>query len=223
MNIQIDKIIRSCRKTLSLEINKEAQLIIRAPHLMPQRSIQRFLTEKESWIKTKQAQQRKRLAEVPKKKFRNGESFLFLGESYELMIQDQWKSKLSFQKGFIMCSSVLHKSETFMKQWYREEARRLIGERVDHYATRHNLVYQAIKITSARKRWGSCNRLKNLSFSWRLIMAPMEVVDYVVVHELAHTREMNHSQKFWKLVEATYPKYKTAEKWLKDHGHKLSF
>lgn len=222
MNIQIDKIIRSSRRTLSLEITRDAQLVVRAPRFVPERAIQRFITEKTLWITKKQAQQRKRLTENPQKKFQNGESFWFLGESYELMVRNTWSPKLSFEKGFIMCSSVLHKSEALFEQWYRKQARNIISQRVAFWATHHDVEYRKITITHAQKRWGSCNRLKNLSFSWRLVMAPMKVVDYVVVHELAHTKEMNHSKRFWGLVAQMYPEYKEHKKWLKEHGHKLS-
>ena len=78
-----------------------------------------------------------------------------------------------------------------------------------------------VKITSAEKRWGSCSGDDNLSFSFRLIMAPPDIIDYVIVHELMHIKEKNHSPKFWKLVEAVMPEYKIHRRWLKDNHHKF--
>ena len=222
MNLKIDKLIRSKRKTLALEINKNADLIVRAPALFPLKMIQAFVSEKQNWIRAKQDQQRQKLAESRQKSFQNGESFLFLGERYELMIREQYAAKFTFQKGFVMCASVAHNSEALLTNWYHQEAQKKLLQRVSHYAQSHDLEYNEIKITRAKKRWGSCSSQKNLNFSWRLIMAPLEVIDYVVVHELAHTKEMNHSKRFWDLVEALYPRYQMPKKWLKNNGHQLT-
>lgn len=85
-----------------------------------------------------------------------------------------------------------------------------------------NLEYNRIFIRSQKTRWGSCSRLKNLSFNWRLVMAPIEVIDYLIVHEMAHIEEMNHSASFWRLVEKACPDYKAHRRWLKEHGPALT-
>jgi len=95
----------------------------------------------------------------------------------------------------------------------------VITERVQWYAAKHGLEYKQVKITSARTRWGSCNSRGTLSFSWRLVMAPVPVIDYVVVHELAHTVEKNHSKKFWAKVQIIMPDYQNRIEWLDKNGH----
>ncbi len=105
---------------------------------------------------------------------------------------------------------------------YRQAAKEYIPKRVAYYAGLLGVDYNTITIRDQKTRWGSCSSKGNLSFSWRLILAPPKVLDYVVVHELCHRREMNHSPRFWALVESIIPDYKTHRKWLKENGEKLS-
>jgi len=105
--------------------------------------------------------------------------------------------------------------------WYKERAYEKISERVQWYALKNGFQYNKIKITQAQKRWGSCSSKGNLNFSWRLIMAPLPVVDYVVVHELAHLVEKNHSKAFWSKVKMLMTDYQKQQEWLKRNGHLL--
>ncbi len=107
------------------------------------------------------------------------------------------------------------------ERWYREQARLIINERVEFHARQNGFQYSRVGITSARTRWGSCSAKGALNFSWRLIQAPMEAVDYVVIHELVHTQIHNHSKNFWKRLEESMPDYRERRKWLKHNGHRL--
>lgn len=108
----------------------------------------------------------------------------------------------------------------FLKD-YKRQALQILSSRVRHYAARMRLEPSAIKVNSARRRWGSCSRRGNLNFSYRLVFAPLPVIDYVVVHELAHLRHLNHSRAFWDAVAAVLPEFRTQHRWLKEHGHRL--
>ena len=108
-----------------------------------------------------------------------------------------------------------------LEWWYRGEARRIIAQRVREYAATLGVAYSRLTIRDGRSRWGSCSSLGGLNFSWRLILAPPEVLDYVVIHELAHLRELNHSPRFWAIVAAHCPDYRTQQRWLKEHGAAL--
>jgi predicted metal-dependent hydrolase len=112
--------------------------------------------------------------------------------------------------------------EKLFTTWYKQQARWVIRERVEWFAARYKFIYSQVRISSARTRWGSCSSRGSLSFTWRLVMAPLEVVDYVVAHELAHLRIRNHSPAFWKEVEAILPDYKARQKWLKTNGRLLT-
>jgi len=105
---------------------------------------------------------------------------------------------------------------------YKQLAKRTIPPRVQEFAEKYGFSYNTIKITSAQTRWGSCTSRKNLNFTYRLALAPQEVIDYVIVHELCHLRQMNHSSKFWSEVSAIMPDYKDQERWLKENGASIS-
>jgi predicted metal-dependent hydrolase len=105
-----------------------------------------------------------------------------------------------------------------IEKWYRAEAARQLPPRVHELARRDGLTFRRIFIKGQKTRWGSCSSLGNLNFNWRLMMCPPEVIDYIIIHELCHLREMNHSPRFWKLVEERCPDYKERKAWLKQKG-----
>lgn len=104
---------------------------------------------------------------------------------------------------------------------YRDKARDIFEQKVSYYARMMGVSYGRIAIRDQKTRWGSCSGEGNLNFNWRLIFAPAGVLDYVVVHELAHRKEMNHSPRFWRVVEDTMPEYRKYQKWLKENGRGL--
>ena len=108
-----------------------------------------------------------------------------------------------------------------LTDWLKKQARLKIAGQVDVHAERLGLTYTRLGIRDQTSRWGSCSSNKTLSFSWRLIFAPAHVLDYVAAHEVAHLREMNHSDRFWKLVEKTLPDYGNARQWLRENGQDL--
>ena len=108
-----------------------------------------------------------------------------------------------------------------VERWYRREARRRIVPPVERGAARLGVEVGSVAIGDAKTRWGSCSSRGTLSFSWRLLLVPPEVLEYVVVHELLHLREPNHSEAFWRLVEAARPGWQEQARWLRDHGHEL--
>lgn len=108
-----------------------------------------------------------------------------------------------------------------LERRYRQAAKEYIPRRADYFAQRIGVSYERIRIAEQKTRWGSCSSRGTLSFNWKLMLAPPKVLDYVVVHELCHLIEMNHSPRFWKLVEEIIPDYKEYRKWLKENGNTL--
>lgn len=108
-----------------------------------------------------------------------------------------------------------------LEKRYKDAAHDYIPKRVAYFHTLTGGIYQRISIRDQKTRWGSCSSNGTLSFNWRLMLAPPAILDYVVVHELCHLTYMNHSVSFWAAVEAVYPDYRNARKWLKEHGHEL--
>jgi predicted metal-dependent hydrolase len=220
MKIEINRIIRSRRKTLSLIVKGDGSLVVRAPMRIPKYRIDEFVAEHVTWIEKKQAEM-KSLGVVSAKQYTPGEQFLFLGESFPLEIVKNQKEPLRLNGSFKLTESASKNAKSVFEHWYRQQARKIIKERVTTYANGYGFEYQGLKITSAKTRWGSCSVKGSLNFSWRLILAPLEQVDYVIVHELVHTIHHNHSEQFWSKVEDIMPDFRERQKWLRKHGPQL--
>ena len=175
------QIIRSSRKTMSLEIKADGSVVVRAPLRLSEAKIQKFVEEKQEWIL-------KNLEKIQKR---------------------------DAQKENVQKLSALE------RQHLQNKACVVIPRQVAYYAEKLGVSYGKITLRQQKTRWGSCAANGNLNFNWLLILAPPEVLDYVVVHELCHRREMNHSQAFWKEVEKILPDYRERQKWLKDNGWRL--
>jgi predicted metal-dependent hydrolase len=222
MPIPIDHLIHSRRKTVALIIQRDGSLTVRAPLRMPEGSIQEFVQNHAEWIRKKQAQAKAAIP-PPKRSYSKGESFLYLGKEYPLTIVTHQRPGISFSGGnFHLAHSSLPKARQIFIRWYKTQARMVISDRVAFLAKKNIFTYQKMRISSARTRWGSCSTNGTLSFTWRLVMAPAEVIDYVVVHELSHTQIRNHSPKFWHRVAEIMPEYKRYVSWLKKNGHFLT-
>lgn len=122
---------------------------------------------------------------------------------------------------FLSEEQVVSQANTILKEYIIKFARNYITERCKFYAKKHNLEFNNIAIKEQKTRWGSCSSSKNLNFNWRLIFANKEVVDYVIIHELCHTKEMNHKPQFWSLVKEIMSDYQIHQQWLKDNGREL--
>ena len=211
------------RKTISLHIKEDGRIVISVPYHTPKGEIEKFIKEKESWV-IKKISEKERSIKEAEKTFIPGEKFLYLGDWYPLEIgetDDQGiPLKLSFGKFLIEQGHAANTKDLFA-QWYKKEAKEKIEGRVHYFSNRLQLFPKGLKITSAKYRWGSCSRDNRLSFSWRLIMAPLSVIDYVLIHELVHIKEKNHSKRFWNSLEAILPDYRKHRLWLKENGHRL--
>ena len=219
--MEIKKVIRSKRKTISLQVSDNAALIVRAPFKVSNEIINRVILRHSDWIEKKKKEIQLRDIKFSKKEFVNGEGFLFLGDYYRLRLVENKKIPLNFENGFYLSKDYLVGAKGIFIDWYKERAYEKISERVKWYEQKRGFKYNKINITNAQKRWGSCSHLGNLNFPWRIIMAPLPVVDYVIVHELVHLDEKNHSRAFWNKVKMLMTDYKKHQEWLKKNGHLL--
>jgi len=221
MPATVDQIIRSKRRTIAIIVHRDGKVVVRAPLKTPERLIRAFIESKSGWIDEKKALAAKHVV-LPVKKFTGGEKFLLLGREIPLRLVEGQKTALSFQDEFFLNKKALPGAQAVFTKWYQARARQVLTERVTLYARQFGLHYEKIRISSARTRWGSCSSRGTLSFTWRLIMAPLEVVDYVVLHELAHLKVKNHSPVFWAEVARMLPDYKRRRAWLKKNGRFLT-
>ena len=213
MNYQL---IRSKRKTLSLNINSNAELIVRAPNRLSVRKIEQFINEKSNWIDKKSTSIHAKKSQKPN--YTEGEKFLYLGGEYPLSVNTSHAKGLSFDGQ--MFSLDMGEKKEFLA-WYKAAFKKVALPRLNYYADLYQLNYQQVRLKTQQTLWGSCSSVNNINLNYLLIMTPMSVIDYVIVHELAHTRIKNHSKDFWQLVESILPKYKASKSWLKENGHKL--
>lgn len=219
--IETGYIMRSRRRTIALVITKDARLEVRAPISAPVSAIESFIAKKNKWITRKIAEAAARPKPQPKA-YEEGEEFLYLGRAYQLTIVSDTDAPLRFDDRFYLALSGRTKAGELFYGWYRDRAVSVIRERLDLCSALHGIRYDKFNISNARTKWGSCAGGGNLRFSWRLVMAPPEVIDYVVAHELAHIERKDHSRLFWEKVEAIFPRYRQCAKWLKDNGHLLA-
>ena len=205
---------------MALVVKPDGALIVRAPWRASAKLIDQFVGENAQWIERKRAEAQDRLRST-RKGFVAGETFLYLGTAYPLEFVKEQEEPLILKEKFSLAESAQTRAAVAFEQWYRERAKQVLSERVKFFADQYNFQYKKVGITSARTRWGSCSATGSLNFSWRLIMAPLQVVDYVVVHELVHTIVQNHSKRFWRKVAAIMPNYEQHRKWLRKQGRKL--
>jgi predicted metal-dependent hydrolase len=220
-------LIRSRRrkKTLSLQVQRDGAVIIHVPFHTPQADIDRFMKEREQWLRRKILEQQAKKNDQQARAFIPGERFLYLGESYVLNLDeraDAGKALIFNGREFLLQRHALHGVRVLFHLWYQKQARLHLEERVHYFSRMMGLSPQGVAIGNARSRWGSCAPDNRLTFAWRLIMAPPDVIDYVVVHELSHIKIRNHSRDYWRFVEHMLPGCKRQRGWLKDHGHRLA-
>ncbi|MCL2224239.1 MAG: M48 family metallopeptidase [Defluviitaleaceae bacterium] len=212
---------RSNRKTVAIHV-RNGEVEVRAPLRMPKRDIDRFVSEKENWIAKNLSKQQSQ-AEKKKAFVVNYGSFIpLMGAKF--CIEQRNVKRAGFDGNVFYMPQGLSPEQikhTCVKI-YKMLAKVYISKRVDVFSALMGVTPTAVKINGAMKRWGSCSSRKSLNFSWRLIMAEDAVVDYVVVHELAHLKEMNHSTRFWAIVEDILPDYRARETKLKELQRHLS-
>ena len=212
------KVIRSNRRTLSISINENAELIVRAPHLLSMNKIHDFINEKKKWVNKQQKIINNRLSDSAFDK----DMALMLGSLYPIKIKTDQSKKLIFNgEEFLVCSSDQELIYSSLKKWYKKKFREVAIPRLTYFADQYNLSVNQVRIKEQKTLWGSCSSRNNINLNYLLIMAPMNVIDYVIIHELAHTIHRNHSSHFWKTVESMMPNFKEAKTWLKDYGYKL--
>jgi predicted metal-dependent hydrolase len=215
---------RSKRKTVAIYV-RNGKVEVRAPLNLAKREIDKFVLSKKKWIKDALAKSSERTKQNKQKEaftLNYGDTVLYRGKEYPITLKNG-SSRAGFDGGcFYMPDNVTPAQiKDACVQIYRMLAKQYLTERTSLFAKSMNVTPNAIKISGAASRWGSCSGKKNINYSWRLVMAADEIIDYVVVHELAHLTEMNHSAKFWAVVAGVLPDYKERRAGLRELQHRL--
>jgi len=214
-------VVYSKRKTVSIEVTINGALIVRAPFFISYDEIQRIVLKHKKWIKEKLSYA-KDLPYTSKNRFISGEYFWYLGSTYKLNIVDKQNKHLVFKNNeFYLNGDVKDRAKDIFVDWYKKETLKIVQEKANFYAAECGVSFKGIRVTSAEKRWGSCSINNSINFSYRVAMTPVFVIDYIIVHELCHIKEHNHSKSFWNHVINIMPDYKIAKEWLRDNGYAL--
>lgn len=264
------QLTRSSRKSLSICIERDGTVQVKAPNWLPKSQIDQFVQKKSAWIEQKRTEVRALEQRRISHTFQEGDRFAFLGQEYRLQIQQPLSQKEDSRMEIALRSvirespaqegsapgslaperAILRQDEKILsvtlpsadasevkdqlEQWYLFQAKKIFPQRVAVYypivaklasaaAPKGIGAVNRITIRSQKTRWGSCSSKGNLNFNWRLLMAPLEILDYVVVHELCHLAYLNHSPQFWQLVGDILPDYSQCRRWLRENGMLLQW
>ncbi len=212
------------RKKLTITVERDRSVVVHAPAAMPDEAIGRAVAAKRQWIheKTRHGRKYRTPPHPPGKELVNGESALYLGRSYRIeRVKGDAGGEVRFDQRFFIPAALPDHGRSAMRDWYVARARERILPRVERHAHSLGVRCGRARIVDSRYRWGSCTVRGNVSFNWRLIKAPTFVIDYVVVHELAHLIESNHTDRFWGIVRTHAPGMEGARAWLREHGQLL--
>lgn len=215
-------LVRSKRKTMAIYIKPDVTVEVRAPLRVAKTDIDKFVASKEKWIKDKL-----RLVEEKSEKravfcLDYGSTVLFRGKEYPIVEKLGNLAGFNDECFYLPPDLAGEQIKNTCIQIYKMLGKQVLTAKTGKFSQLMGVDSLAVKINSAKTRWGSCSSRKNINYSWRLVMAPDEVIDYVVVHELAHLREMNHSDRFWQIVAAILPDYQERQKKLKSLQKLLS-
>ncbi len=214
-------IIRSRRKTLAIHVTREANVEVRAPLRLSKAAIESFVASKRDWIDKHLREMQ--LQNAKKDAYALGYGCYAILCGKQCPVIDAGVRSPSFDGSRFLLPSGLDIGaiRLALVEVYKKTIREVLLEKVRHYSAIMNVTPTAVRVNSAKTRWGSCSGRNSLNFSWRLALAPQEVIDYVVVHELAHIVEHNHSDKFWTVVAKVMPDYARRRQMLKHVQQRL--
>jgi predicted metal-dependent hydrolase len=191
------ELVRSDRKSITITIDRDSKVIVNAPKNLNEEEIEKYIYKKRLWIWEKLAIKKSAKQNMFEKKFVSGESFSYLGR------RKQSKAKEMF------------------KDWYSIHLKNKIDERLEIICSEKKIEKPTFRIMELGFRWGSCTKEGSLNFNWKIAMAPLSIIDYVILHEIVHLKEHTHNEKFWKEILKLMPNYLEKKEWLKINGYML--
>jgi len=208
------KIIFKKRKSISILLDKDGNIIVNAPKNISKKYIDNFVQSNKKWIENNK--------KVIQQRSKNKTTLLYLGEETKLLISNEDFENIKFNGiNFYISRKNKDNSKELLHKFYIDQANKIIKKRIIFYTKKYNFRINKIKISNANTRWGSCGARNNININWKLIMADKKIIDYVIIHELAHTIEHNHSKNFWVIIENIMPDYKERKDWLRKNGNLL--
>ncbi|MFZ2362560.1 MAG: SprT family zinc-dependent metalloprotease [Anaerolineae bacterium] len=215
------RVIYSRRKTIGLTVERDRSIVVRAPIGASDEAIRQAVEAKKLWLYEKVNHSQKYPPQPVRKEFVTGETLMYLGRFYRLEVTDDNASGVRFHNRFYIARQQQAMAGRLLREWYTARAEEKLTPKIRHFAAAMGVAYERIMISDLRVRWASCTPKNNLNFNWRIVKAPAFVIDYLIVHELAHLLEPNHSERFWNIIAVQIPRYMLAREWLREHGASL--
>jgi predicted metal-dependent hydrolase len=218
------QVMRSHRSTADIVIERDGRIFVRAPETLPDERIEDIIESKRYWIYKNLAEWRDLNATRVLREYQNGEGFLYLGRSYRLSLIAEQEEPLLLKDGrfylrrdLVDCGDIPAAQAAF-RNYYVAKGQERISDRIDYYAPKVGVVPKKVEIKELGHRWASCSPKGNLAFHWKCMMAPQTIIDYIVVHELCHFHQLDHTNAFWNEVDKIMPSYRERKDWLKKYG-----
>lgn len=218
INYNVRRSEKATKPRIDVNINEVKVVIPDGSGLNPDEIVE----EKKEWIHEKKQKFDEYLEQAPDRNFEEGERFLFKGQEKALKFEEKDSIEIKGDT-IVVPEPEKHQAEVLLEKFFREEAKQHIQPMLEKYREKMNVDYEGVAYRNQRTLWGSCSVNENLSFNWRLVMSPPEVMEYVVVHELAHLKERNHTKKFWRIVEEHHDNHIECANWLEENAPKLIF
>ncbi len=217
LHFEIRRSVR--RKTIEITVDRGGELLISAPQGVPDEVMADFVRKKQFWIFSKLAEKDALQQPVLGKEFVSGEGFPYLGRSHRLLLVDEQDAPLKLETGrFKLKRALAPQGRNHFIRWYTDHARTWLRRRVRGWSSRMGREPPGVEGRDLGFRWGSCGQTGGVNFHWATILLPATVVDYVIVHELAHLEAPNHTPEFWQRVGRSLPEYEQRKAWLAEHG-----
>jgi len=214
-------LVRSHRKTASIYIERDGKVSVLVPEKLTTRQVEDLLESKRKWIYQSLAEWQDLNANRIQRVYVNGEGFLYLGRSYRLKLVSDLPEPLMLKDGYFCLRAKKGSApdaDAVFREFYRAKGTVRIPPRVAYFQSKMGVKSKSIKIMDLKHRWASCTATGNLNFHWKCMMAPLTIIDYIVVHELAHLIHPNHSAAFWNEVDKVMPDFQERKSWLRDNG-----
>ncbi|MDB5342480.1 MAG: Metal-dependent hydrolase [Schlesneria sp.] len=214
-------LVRNRRKTASIYIERDGRISVLVPEDLTKKQIESLLESKRKWIYRNLAEWQDLNATKVHRDYVNGEGFLYLGRSYRLKLVSDQDEPLMLKDGYFCLRSnngSIPDADSVFKNFYREKGSARIPARVEYFQAKMGVEPKSVRVMELKHRWASCSPGGNLQFHWKCAMAPLTVLDYVVVHELAHLIHANHTAAFWNEVDKVIPDYQQRKEWLRVNG-----
>ena len=210
-------------KTISLQV-KNQEVVLSVPRFVSDGEIDNIIERKINWINNKLAIEKSNSLDI-KRKYENGDKFLYFGSEYSLIIKDSNRDNVYLYKNNIIVEVNNNFNTTYirniLKTWYISVSKKYLIKTNSYYEILIGVEANKLLFGKYKSKWGSCNSKKIISYDWRIIMAPLEVIHYLIIHELCHIKYLNHSNNFWNTVEKYMANYKLQKQWLKTNSNKL--